>query len=239
MSWDEADVLFRSGRALRFPVQATATALVYYHKYCTFCEQQHKPVSSLPTSSKTNLFIAILFLAGKATENIRRIREVLNVVRFLYGGNRPEELGLRDYQSMKEAVVEQEHHLLRILAFNTEMDLPHAYLLNMARYLQLDSREVKCAWMYLNGSLYDRQIVSVPPSLVAVACLYLGCETCRDTRKRDESSKETTGTRDTKWWLRFEVTESQLHHTCTWVQKAAEYKPTPTAVANGTAVSST
>lgn len=34
---------------------------------------------------KIILCTAILFLAGKSTENIRRIREVLNVVRYLHG----------------------------------------------------------------------------------------------------------------------------------------------------------
>lgn len=232
MSWDEADVLFRSGKALRFPIQTTATALTYYHRYCNFCEQQQRPVSILPTIAKTNLFIAILFLAGKVTENIRRIREVLNVVRYLYSGYRPEELALRDYQIMKEAVVEQEHHLLRVLAFNTEIDLPHAYLLNMARFLELGSREVKCAWMYLNGSLYDSQILRVCPALVAIASLCLGCETCRDTGK----GGGVTGTRDTKWWVQFEISESQLHQTCEWIHKAAEFKPT--VVANSVAAAS-
>ena len=227
MSWVEADVLFRSGKALRFPIQTTATALVYYHRYCDFCEQQNRPVSTLPTKTKSNLFTAILFLAGKATENIRRIREVLNVVRYLHSGSRPEELALHDYQSMKETVVEQEHHLLRVLAFSTEIDLPHAYLLNMARYLQVGSREVKCAWMYLNGALYDSQIVHDCPALVAIACLCLGCETCRDTRKPEDSYKET-GTRDSKWWLRFEISESQLQHACEWIQKAAQYEPATT-----------
>jgi hypothetical protein len=54
----------------------------YYHK--------HNQVMSLKTShgnisDQIILCSAILFLAGKATERIRRIREVLNVVRFFYG----------------------------------------------------------------------------------------------------------------------------------------------------------
>ena len=74
-----------------------------------------------------------MFLAGKGTENIRRIREVLNVVRYFSCGYRPDGLSLHEYQTMKEAIIEQEHALLRILAFKTEVDLPHIYLLNIAR----------------------------------------------------------------------------------------------------------
>jgi hypothetical protein len=54
----------------------------YYHK--------HNQVIALKTShvdipDQIILCSAILFLAGKATEKIRRIREVLNVVRYFYG----------------------------------------------------------------------------------------------------------------------------------------------------------
>ena len=136
------DVLFRCGRSLDFPIQATATAMVFYHKVSKYeRETAARSESSgggsgggggsssdrstkapapgtAASNAKINMLTAILFLAGKSTENIRRIREVLNVVRYLYGGHRPDDLSLNDYQGMKEAVVEQEHCLLRILAFS-------------------------------------------------------------------------------------------------------------------------
>jgi hypothetical protein len=34
----------------------------------------------------------------------------------------------------KERLIEKEHELLRILSFEVEYELPHKYMLNMARY---------------------------------------------------------------------------------------------------------
>lgn len=67
---------------LFFKQTTAATAMSYYHK--------HNQVMALKTShfeisDQIILCSAILFLAGKATERIRRIREVLNVVRYFYG----------------------------------------------------------------------------------------------------------------------------------------------------------
>jgi hypothetical protein len=63
----------------------------YFHKYN---ELMASKVVMKNTADQIILCSAILFLAGKATENIRRIREVLNVVRHLNGLN-AESLSLR------------------------------------------------------------------------------------------------------------------------------------------------
>ena len=56
--------------------------MIYCHKYSTVTESAQKQES---IDEKIIICAAILFLAGKSTENIRRIREVLNVVRHLFG----------------------------------------------------------------------------------------------------------------------------------------------------------
>ena len=59
-----------------------ATAITYRHKYNVVMKSKRPPEN---VYDSIMLCSAILFLAGKSTENIRRIREVLNVVRHLYG----------------------------------------------------------------------------------------------------------------------------------------------------------
>ena len=77
-------------KVLLFPISVkttAATAMVYYHKYCDVMKDNIM-------SEKIVLCSAILFLAGKSTENIRGIRGVVNVVRHLYGFA-PDSLELR------------------------------------------------------------------------------------------------------------------------------------------------
>jgi hypothetical protein len=72
-------------RLTLFPVitkVTAATAITYRHKY-NGVMKLNRPSEN--TYDSIMLCSAILFLAGKSTENIRRIREVLNVVRHLYG----------------------------------------------------------------------------------------------------------------------------------------------------------
>jgi hypothetical protein len=75
---------------------------------------------------------------------------------------------------MKEAVVQHEHLILRIIAFDTTADLPHAYLLNVAKQLRLENEEVKYAWMFMNDSFRDKRVIFTPPAVLACACLHLG-----------------------------------------------------------------
>lgn len=56
--------------------------MIYCHKYSIVAGSAQKLEV---IDEKIILCTAILFLAGKSTENIRRIREVLNVVRYLHG----------------------------------------------------------------------------------------------------------------------------------------------------------
>ena len=77
-------------KALSSPLSVkttAATAMAYYHKYCDVMKDNIM-------SEKIVLCSAILFLAGKSTENIRGIRGVVNVVRHLYGFA-PDSLQLR------------------------------------------------------------------------------------------------------------------------------------------------
>ena len=65
--------------------------MAYHHTYCEVMKSKVTPKS---IEERVVHCSAILFLAGKATENIRGIRGVLNVVRHLCG-LKPDSLELR------------------------------------------------------------------------------------------------------------------------------------------------
>lgn len=117
---------------------------------------------------------AILFLVGKVSEEVRRPRDVLNTVRFTFG-HAPETLVMGEaYHLLKEQIIQREHALLRILGFDTHVDLPHQYLLNVANYFRLKQDAVRVAWRLLNDSFLRRESIHVRPVVAASACLLLG-----------------------------------------------------------------
>lgn len=50
------------------------------------------------------------------------------------------------YVANKEKIIVKEHELLRVLSFDVELDLPHKYLLNIARYDWM--QHIECAYNY-------------------------------------------------------------------------------------------
>jgi hypothetical protein len=100
--FDKGDIpktLWFGSKALKFPCTTAATALIYWHRFCDYATSgDNTERQAVKLSSETDHIIlcsAILFLAGKATEYIRRIREVVNVVRLLFG-YKPEEFDLNE-----------------------------------------------------------------------------------------------------------------------------------------------
>jgi hypothetical protein len=102
--FDKGDIpktLWFGSKALKFPCTTAATALIYWHRFSDYAAGGDTNCQVLKLSSETDHIIlcsAILFLAGKATEYIRRIREVVNVVRLLFG-YKPEEFDLNEVRT--------------------------------------------------------------------------------------------------------------------------------------------
>lgn len=73
-------------------------------------------------------------------ENTRSLRDVISVVREIYRCHAAGDISKPDlyreemeYPVIREGVIELEQVLLRVTGFNTDIDIPHKYLLNMAR----------------------------------------------------------------------------------------------------------
>lgn len=93
---DIPKILWCSSKALKFPCTTAAISLIYWHRFCDYSNND-----SIKEASESNDIVvcsSILFLAGKATEHIRRIREVMNVVRFLFA-HRDDSFGIAEVSS--------------------------------------------------------------------------------------------------------------------------------------------
>lgn len=130
---------------------------------------------------------------------------------------------------MKEAIIEHEHLVLRIIAFDTTADLPHAYILNIAKQMQLENQEVKFAWMFMNDSFRNRRVISTPPAVIACACLYLGIllkskahvainkKILLPSREYNDGEEGSLA----KWWGLYGISDAALWDAAEWISISA------------------
>ena len=88
-------ILFKGSKNLLYPSTTAFTSLIFYHKYATY------KLANISSTDDDEIILcaSILFLAGKATEQIRRIRDTLNTVRSQFG-HKPDELDLNQVLCM-------------------------------------------------------------------------------------------------------------------------------------------
>lgn len=115
--------LLLASNKLDLPNMTAALSVVFLHKYFDFkgCIVDQMILCS-----------SILFLSCKVDENCRSLRDVINVIYKLLN---PAFHNLTNeaYHRMKGNVIIYEQNVLRIIEFNTNVELPHPYLLNYAR----------------------------------------------------------------------------------------------------------
>jgi len=75
------------------------------------------------------------------------------------------------YIARKHDIVVKEHDLLRRLRFDTDIDLPHKYFLNMARYVVLRRPAVQMGWLLLNDAYSSNRVLLTRPEVLAISGL--------------------------------------------------------------------
>ncbi|XP_031561533.1 cyclin-Q-like [Actinia tenebrosa] len=168
--------IMESGCKLRLSAVTVSTACVLYHRFwiesVSLCKKEDFDAESIGT--------AVLFLASKAEESPRKLRDVINVcyktthknVPFLEVGNR--------YWELRDSIVNCELLVLRVLAFKVDTDKPHKYLLHYLKSLQdwvepdawRLSQVTQLSWSILRDSYHIPIILKYPPSHVAIAVIY-------------------------------------------------------------------
>lgn len=116
-------ILLIASNKLELPNTTAALSIVFLHKYFNFkgC-----------IDDQTILCSSISFLSCKVDENCRSLRDVINV---MYKLINPDFSSLTNetYHRLKENVIIYEQNVLRVLGFNSTVELPHAYLMNYVR----------------------------------------------------------------------------------------------------------
>lgn len=140
------------------------TALAYLHRLL-----KHYGVEELSGKYLKSGIPALIYLACKTREELIPIRDIFNVVYILrVGDDDPERLynvrsvlsssrsvlipsddmiqmlKFQVYAQAKCDIILIEHEIIRILAFQFDVDLPHPYLLNFARYASSFADNARC-----------------------------------------------------------------------------------------------
>lgn len=126
-------------------------------------------------------------MAGKIEDNDHlRIRDIINVVHTtLHRNQEPLNLG-NEYYNMREAIVQAELFVLRLLKFRTTFDHPHKYLLHYLKSLKdwfdpevWNSTPIaRTSWSILQDAYHDHVLVlESDPAEFSLACIQLSLQT--------------------------------------------------------------
>ncbi|XP_067004400.1 cyclin-Q isoform X2 [Anabrus simplex] len=168
--------IFECGMKLDAQPLTIATAAILYHRF--FKEADNSGYDSYLIASTT------LYLAGKVKDDPLKIRDVINVTHnTLNRGAAPLELG-DEYWNMRDAIVQAELLIMRMLKFEVTLVHPHKYLLHYLKSLEgWFSKEdwtkipiAKAASAFLQDFHYDPAILDYSPQHIALACINLALQ---------------------------------------------------------------
>jgi len=205
--------LFIASNKLGIANTTASICVVIFHRYVDF-----KGMDKLLSDDRVVLCSAVLFLGSKVDEDCRPLRDVINVVYRLFN-NEISSLSNQTYHQLKALVVAQEQTVLRALGFNTQIDLPHQYMLNYARSLNLNQRTVNTAWRILSDTFLCKYCVSCRPTLVACACLYVSIHMADSAAMASKRSAGTEVLLEQDWWKLFDASHDDLKRTVGYIME--------------------
>lgn len=120
-------LIFEAGTKLEAKPQTSATAATYFHRFFQECSQEDYDFYLVAATA--------MYLAGKVEEDYLKIRDVVNVFhKSAYPKSDPLPLA-EEYWCLRDAIVQCELLMLRVLQFKVSVDHPHRYLLHYLRSL--------------------------------------------------------------------------------------------------------
>ncbi|XP_065291064.1 cyclin-Q [Dermacentor albipictus] len=120
-------LIFEAGTKLEAKPQTVATAATYFHRFFQECSQDDYDFYLVAATA--------MYLAGKVEEDYLKIRDVVNVFhKSAYPKSEPLPLA-EEYWCLRDAIVQCELLMLRVLQFKVSVDHPHRYLLHYLRSL--------------------------------------------------------------------------------------------------------
>lgn len=177
--------LYLAANILQFDVEPRFSALVFLHRYATAIGEeelaQYKTISDWKWVGA-----ACLFLACKADEEPRRLRDVINLAEMLFlnedmennwitmSKNPP---GLNDrYWEAKKKVVETEQMVLRWIMFNISVAHPHRAVVLLLEKETQKELLIPVAFRHLNDALFHSPALTFGVLEMAVAAIELAEE---------------------------------------------------------------
>ena len=122
-----------------------------------------------------------IYVAGKAENDHLRLRDIINVsITSLKKIGEPMDL-TDEYYATREAIVQAELFLLRMINFKTQVDHPHKYLLHFLKSLKewfspdvWDKYPIaRTSWSILQDFHHDANILKMDNTLISLACIKL------------------------------------------------------------------
>jgi len=174
-----ARFILEVGNKLNAKTLTVATALATFHKFC-------RATADFSLYDPYLMSAACLYLSGKIEDNDHlRLRDIINVVwTTLHPDQEPLPLD-SEYYSTREAIVQAELHILRMVGFQVRHEHPHRYLLHYLKSLRDWVKEdvwdkypvAKTAWALLQDSYHDPNLVlDSDPSELSLACIQLALQ---------------------------------------------------------------
>jgi hypothetical protein len=193
LSWTAVGLIREVGRKLSLPPLVTCSALALYHRFTA--------AAAAAEFDSSLIVMAVVYLATKAEECPRDLRDVITVGHSCIHRDEPTLRVGKMYRELRESVIACELLVLRGVGFDLGgvAAHPHRHLLHFATLLeqhQVDRREdagaaasssdiptddalrgaVNTAWALCNDAYITRLPVLTPPAHLAVVALWLAAE---------------------------------------------------------------
>ena len=159
-------IIQRAGARLKLTASCIHIATVFYHRGLDAWEKLEplgQASEELAMISSEELAIACVYLAGKATEDTRKVRDVINVVHHMRTGS----ICVIDdaFWRLRRQILAVEQALLRAMDFETDVETPHRYLLNGCKTLRVSPRFVRLCWGLLVDAGDNPRVVLQRPEV--------------------------------------------------------------------------
>lgn len=169
--------IFECAIKLKMKPLTSATAAVIFHRFFREVDATKYDEYLIATSC--------LYLAGKTKDDPMKIRDVINVAHnTLHRGSAPLELS-DEYWAIRDAIVQAELLITRMLKFDLTVVHPHKYMLHYIKSLQewfspnvWNSLPIaKTAAASLQDFHFSPAILDFKPSHIAICCLSIAFQT--------------------------------------------------------------
>nr|CAD7407780.1 unnamed protein product [Timema cristinae] len=174
----EVQILVRGIEGIKLDAQplTIATASILFHRFFKEADVGGYDVYLIASTT--------LYLAGKVKDDPLKIRDVINVTHnTLHRGSAPLELG-DEYWNMRDAIVQAELLIMRMLKFEVTITHPHKYMFHYLKSLESwFSKEewsrvplTKTSFAFLQDFHFEPSILDYTPQHIAVACINLALQ---------------------------------------------------------------